>query len=62
MAKYRLRHRKTGLYLLVENEGRPSENDVYTKESSDSSTFKSKADAVKVAKRLGLRSKEFEIE
>lgn len=57
----RLRHKKTALWLHVENLGRPkAENDTYGSES-DASIFKDKAEAVKVAKRLGLTSSEFEI-
>lgn len=58
----RLRHKATGLYLHVENLGRPkAENDTYGAES-DASIFASKAKAIEVAKRLGLTGGEFGIE
>jgi len=55
----KLRHRN-GLWLEVEHLDARSENDVYGSESN-ASIFKNKAEAIKVAKRLGLFSSDFVI-
>lgn len=58
----RLKHKSTGLFLSVEFLGSRAENDTYTKDSDDASTFKDRKTAIAVAKRLGLRPEEFSVE
>ena len=58
----RVKHKATGLFLEVQFLGSGAENDLYVKDESDASTFKNKTEAAKVAKRLGLTSKDFTIE
>lgn len=57
-----LQHRKTGLFVEVEHYGDIlEENDIYTHDKPSATQFQDKKEAIALAKRLGLRQQDFQI-